>query len=143
MAYDAASFYEHDPRRPELYRVNLYNQHVARGLDFVNRGLVFLPKSDRLHEMAARLYEQRQKPVDPKLAAQHYLAAFDNGALPYTARFYAYNLLKLNDTESDKIAYRYLKASYDLGSRTPTHLKNLREAERRLNVPIEKRIPER
>jgi hypothetical protein len=142
MAYDAASYYEHDPSRPELYRLNLYDQHIKRGLDFVNRGLVFLPKSSRLNELAARLYEQRRRPPDARLAAQHYLAAFENGGLPYTGRFYAYNLLKLREPEADRIAYKYLKVSYDLGSRTPTHLKNLREAEARLNLPAAQRIPE-
>jgi hypothetical protein len=140
MAYDAASYYEHDSSRPELYRLNLYNQNVARGLELVNRGLVFNPDSRRLHELAARLYESRLRPPDYRLAAQHYRDAFVNGGLPFTARFAAYNLMKLNEPAADELAYKYLKTSYDLGSRSPTHLKNLRILEQRLNIPSPQRI---
>jgi hypothetical protein len=140
MAYDAASYYEHDTSRPELYRYSLYDKHVARGLDLVKRGLSFNPQSYRLHELTARLYESRQRPPNYRAAAYHYREAFVQGALPYTGRFAAYNLVKLNEPEADRTAYRYLKASYDLGSRTPTHLKNLRLLEQRLKVPTPERI---
>jgi hypothetical protein len=140
MAYDAASYYEHDTSRPELYRYNLYDQHVTRGLDLVKRGLTFNPQSYRLHELAARLYESRQRPPNYRSAAYHYREAFVNGALPFTGRFAAYNLIKLNEPAADQMAYKYLKASYDLGSRTPTHLQNLRLLEQRLNVPLPQRI---
>lgn len=141
MAYDAASHYEHDLSRPELYRQNLYDTHVQRGIQFVERGLVFNPQSYRLHELLARLCEQRLRPPDRRRAAYEYREAFIHGALPYTGRFCAYNLLHLNEPEADQLAYKLLKASYDLGSRSPTHLKNLRLAEQRLNLPPQQRIP--
>jgi hypothetical protein len=140
MAYDAASYYENDPSRPELYRYRIYDELVARGVMLTEKGLVYNPKSRRLHELLARLYEKRVRPPDRRRAAYHYKEAFLHGGLPFTMRFSAYNLVELSEPQADAMAYKILSASHQSGYTSPKQEECLRLLEKRMPIPEPKRI---
>jgi len=141
MAYDAASAYRYTDSRPRLYREQLYRQYVQRGIDILNDGLRYLPRSVRLHSTVADLYSRRLEPPNHELAGQHYLLAYQNGGLPVNARLAAYEWAQLDNAPARwREAYQILKSGYDRGLRMPGMINFLHLLETRLNVPPMQRV---
>jgi hypothetical protein len=133
MAYDAASHYRYTEGRPRLYREQLYRQYVQRGIDILQDGLRYLPKSDRLHSTLADFYSHRLEPPDHELAGQHYLLAFQNGGLPVNARLAAYEWAQLDNAPDHwRQAYQILRESYAHGLRMPGVVNTLHVLEAKL-----------
>lgn len=152
LAYDAASHFLYDTKRPTLYRHQLYRQYFERGVSFGTQGIAFLPTSRVLHQRLGEFYsrivgspeQKRLTPPDHLKAAEHFLAAHANGALAWTERAAAYELARLDDApEQWRTAYRILRRTFDQGYRLPTAINTLIDLEKKLNIPPEQRIREK
>jgi len=140
MAYDAAS---HSRDQPEFYTQQLYGHYVQRGIEILNQGLTYLPKSYRLHQTLGEIYSARPQPPNPKRAGEEFLLAFQNGALPVYERRAAYEFTKVpNDPAVWKQGYDILKRSYANGTKVPGVIANLKALEQKLNIPPAQRIPD-
>lgn len=140
MAYDAASWAR---EQPEFYTQQLYGHYVKRGIQILEQGLTYLPKSNRLHRNLGEVYSARPQPPDPKQAGEHFLLAFQNGALPVYERRAAYEFAKLpNDPAAWKQGYTILQHHYAIGNKLPGVISNLKTLEQKLNIPLAQRIPD-
>lgn len=135
MAYDAASHYRYTEGRPQLYREQLYRQYVQRGIDILNDGLRYLPKSERLHATLGDLYAHRLEPPNHELAGEHYLLSFQNGGLPVNARLAAYEWAQLDNAPVRwRQAYQILRDGYVRGLRMPGLINALRLLDAKLKA---------
>ena len=148
MAYDAASHYLYDEKRPRLYRNQLYKQHFQRGLEFAEQGVKHLPDSKLLHQRLGEFYSRLMSTPEQKVlvsadslkAGQHYMLAYKNGALPFTERFAAYEYAKLKDAPAQwREAYDILRR-HDVMTRRqgvvlPTTVGLIKELGQRLGLP--------
>lgn len=139
MAYDAAS-YSRD--QASFYTRQLYGHYVQRGIEILKQGLAYLPRSYRLHQNLGEIYSARPEPPDPKLAGEHFLTAFQNGALPVYERRAAYEFTKTNNPDCWKQAREILLKHYAAGNKLPGVIANLKALEQKLDVPPSQRIPE-
>ena len=140
MAYDAASY---SREQPSFYTRQLYGHYVKRGIEILEQGLSFLPRSYRLHQNLGEILSARPEPPDHKRAGEQFLLAFQNGALPVYERRAAYELTKVpNDPEAWQQARSILQKSYANGIKLPGVIANLKALEQKLNVPPAQRIPE-
>lgn len=154
MAYDAAHYYNYNRDRPSLYRQQLYQQHIERGIAILKEGLQHLPDSARLHENLAYLYARRmqtKKQPTPgeawiapehKLAGESFLRAYQCGGLPVMERLAAYEFAELpNDPDAWSRAYDILHRWYQKNVRPPGVIDTLKALEKKLNTPVFMRIP--
>jgi tetratricopeptide (TPR) repeat protein len=142
MAYNAASSYKRNKSMRAAIQNKYFKEHVQRGIDILNEGLLYLPNDHRLLEALGYLYKDRQP--NPELAAAAFLKAHENGSLDFIERLAAYELVKAGDLDSAKKAYEILKRYYDRGppfTRMESIQRDLRILEIRLNIPAERRLP--
>lgn len=140
MAYNAATHYMRKEELRSAIRNKLFRDHVLRGIAILEEGLRYLPNDPRLLSRLGDIYHDR-KP-DPRLAAECYLKAYENGAKSFYERMGAYELVKLNDRASWEKAYTILKRYYDKGARYASILRDLPDLEAKLGVPADRRIPQ-
>jgi tetratricopeptide (TPR) repeat protein len=143
MAWNASVAALNDPTQPRLaLRVKAQREYFQLGKDFLERGIQNNPERPQLYEALARLY--RDKYIDHEHAAEFFAkAAALPGAPSYEKRFAAYELSHCEGRERE--AYEDLRRLYDLGEneRLPTLLSRLQELERKLDIPLDQRIPDR
>ena len=148
MAYNAGSYYIHagqtgfkaiTPAQNELNK-QLYENYVRHGADIDEEGLQYLPNNYRLLKQLGDIYRDRVIPPDHAKAAASYLAAYQNGAMKFTEREAAYQMVHLPDRVSWERAYEIMKRNYDTGYGTPSIVRDLPILEERLNIPKQNRI---
>ncbi len=140
MAYNASGNYLYDESRPRELRGTLYEQHVKRGIEILEKGLVFCPDSPKLLERLADIYFR--KSFEYKKAGDAYWQAYKHGGLSFTRGFAGFAYARASDPESWQKAYDILKADYDQGRATPGLIEHLKAVEGYLHIPAEKRIPD-
>ena len=143
MAWNASVAALNDPKQPRLaLRVKAQREYFQLGKDFLVRGIQNNPERPQLYEALARFY--RDKYIDHEHAAEFFAkAAALPGAPSYDKRFAAYELSHCEGRERE--AYEELRRLYDLGEneRLPTLLRRLQDLERKLDIPLDQRIPDR
>jgi hypothetical protein len=143
MAWNASVAALNDLAQPRLaLRVKAQREYFQLGKDFLMRGIQNNPERPQLYEALARLY--RDKYIDHEHAAEFFAkAAALPGAPSYERRFAAYELSHCEGRERE--AYENLRRLYDLGEneRLPTLLSRLKDLERKLDIPLDQRIPDR
>jgi tetratricopeptide (TPR) repeat protein len=143
MAWNASVAALNDLTQPRLaLRVKAQREYFQLGKDFLMRGIQNNPERPQLYEALARLY--RDKYIDHEHAAEFFAkAAALPGAPSYERRFAAYELSHCEGRERE--AYENLRHLYDLGEneRLPTLLSRLKDLERKLDIPLDQRIPDR
>jgi hypothetical protein len=143
MAWNASVAALNDRTQPRLaLRVKAQREYFQLGKDFLVRGIQNNPECPQLYEALARLY--RDKYLDHEHAAEFFAkAAALPGAPSYDKRFAAYELSHCTGRERE--AYEDLRRLYDLGEneRLPTLLSRLQDLERKLDIPLDQRIPDR
>lgn len=140
MAYDAAAYYLKSEEIEPAVRGRLFQEHVDRGIAFLEEGLTYLPDSARLWARLGDVYKYRVK--SPKKAAEAYWKAFECGRQPFLQRATAYELSVLPDEEAQRRAYELLKIRYREGDRYPTVIAKIKQFEEKFGVPLAVRIPE-
>jgi hypothetical protein len=142
MAWNASVAALHDPALPnDAMRRKAQREYLVLGKDFLERGIKNNPDRPQLYESLARLY--RDKLNDHAAAANYYArAAALAGAPEYDKRFAAYELSFAPGHEEE--AYEALHHLYLQGARErlPTLLKRLKTLEEKLDIPLNRRIPE-
>ena len=132
-----------DQTQPRLaMRVKAQREYFALGKDFLERGIKNNPDRPQLYEALARLYKEKYK--DHERASEFYAkAAVLPDAAPFDRRFSAYELSYCQGREQE--AYEGLRALYDEGEqeRLPTLIARLKFLEDRLNIPEDRRIPDK
>jgi tetratricopeptide (TPR) repeat protein len=143
MAWNASVAAMNDRTQPRLaLRVKAQREYFALGKDFLERGVKNNPDRPQLYEALARLYREKYK--DHERASELYArAAALSGAAPYDRRFSAYELSHCEGRERE--AYEHLRSLYDEGEqeRLPTLITRLKFLEDKLNVPQDRRIPDK
>lgn len=140
MSYDAASWAN---EQPKFYGKQLYTHYVQRGIEILEQGLRYLPKSSRLQQNLGEIFSARVQPPDHKHSGEAFLAAYKNGALPVYERRAAYEFAQLADDPSAwQVGYDILKKQYSLGNKLPGVIMNLKMLEQKMNIPISQRIPD-
>lgn len=144
MAYNAAGAYLRNKELRFATRHENFRKHVDRGIAILEEGLRYIPDHPLLLRRLAEIYggSQARRP-DPRLAAQYYLASYENGGPEFCERMAAYEMVKLSDRASWEKAYEILKRYYDRGKPFNTMariLLELPELERRLDIPEKDRI---
>jgi hypothetical protein len=143
MAWNASVAALNDPTQPRLaLRVKAQREYFQLGKDFLVRGIQNNPERPQLYEALARLY--RDKYIDHEHAAEFFAkAAALPGAPSYDKRFAAYELSHCEGRQRE--AYERLRLLYGLGEgeRLPTLLSRLQDLERKLDIPLDQRIPDR
>ena len=150
MAYNAASNYLYHSNKPRAIRHQLTREHVQRGIDILDEGLRYSPKSGILWAKLGEIYARRGlnplteqfEELDSQKAGDCYLAAAENGALQVYERLGAYELVKTHDVRSHRRAYEVLLKNYQAGKKTPALIHNVKLLEERLSIPAAQRIPE-
>ena len=146
MAYNAVAYYERSETATDSMRLavrtKLMESYKDKGISYLERGLVFLPDSGKLHLSMASIHKDRRP--NPAIAAHHYLRAFECQGLGHLERAHAHELVKFSEREAWEQAYSILKRHYDSGGRdrTLSVLRDLRVLEDRLQIPVVLRIPE-
>ena len=141
MAYNAASSFLRDRNLRAAIKNRLYRDHVQRGIEILDKGLLYLPDNKKLLETLGYIYKDRQP--NPEMAAKCFLKAAEQGALPFIERLGAYELVKVGDRPSSERAYEILKRYYDMGhpfTGMQSILRDLPILEQRLNIPQAQRI---
>jgi tetratricopeptide (TPR) repeat protein len=143
MAWNASVAAINDRTQPRLaLRVKAQREYFALGKDFLERGIQNNPDRPELYEALARLYKEKYK--DHERASEFYSKA---SALPeaasYNRRFSAYELSYCEGREQQ--AYERLRGLYDEGQeeRLPTLITRLKYLENKLNIPQDRRIPDK
>jgi hypothetical protein len=144
MATNAAGYYHRDKKERFAIRTKLFNDHVERGIAILQEGLQYLPNNPLLLQRLAELHggSMPRKP-DPRLAAEYFLKAYQNGGSTFCERLAAYEMAQLNDYASWQKAYEILKRYYDKGkpyNRMERILRELPVLEEKLNIPVKDRI---
>src|SRR4029077_13497977 len=127
--------------RPAL-RLKAQREYYNLAKDFLERGIRNNPDQPRLYESLARLYKEKYH--DHPSASEFFgKAAALPGAPSYDKRFAAYELSYCEGREQE--AYQMLRRLYDMGEqeRLPTLISRLKAMEDKLNVPPDRRIPDR
>jgi len=140
MAYNAASSYLYNEELNHMVRGKLFEQHIQRGIDILNEGLVYLPNDARLWSALAEIYERRVH--NPQKAAECYLQVHRISHNDRYARFAGYQYAQAPNRDSWQKAYALLKVAYDKKQRLPSVIEQLKNLEEKLNIPLMKRIPE-
>lgn len=142
MAWNASVAALRDPDLPnEALRRKAQRQYFALGKDFLERGIQNNPDRPQLYESLARLYKEKLN--NHEAAARSYAkAAALPGAPAYDKRFAAYELSFSPGREQE--AYSALRQLYDMGEkqRLPTLMTRLQYLERKLDIPLDRRIPD-
>jgi tetratricopeptide (TPR) repeat protein len=142
MAWNASVAALNDKSQPrQALRIKAQREYFDLGKDFLEGGIRNNPNSPQLYESLARLY--RDKYNDHERASECFAkAAALPGAPVYDRRFSAYELSSCPGRERE--AYERLRELYDKGEkeRLPTLISRLKFLEEKLNVPIERRIPD-
>jgi hypothetical protein len=142
MAWNASAAASHDRTLPtDFLRRQAQRQYIELGKNFLERGISNNPRRPQLYESLARLY--RDKLRDHATAAACYRkAASLPGSPEYDERFAAYELSYAPGRECE--AWQILRSLYDRGphERLPTLLKRLKFLEKKLNLPLQDRIPD-
>jgi tetratricopeptide (TPR) repeat protein len=143
MAWNASAAAMNDPSQPRMaLRAKAQREYFSLGKDFLERGIKNNPDKPELYEALARLYHDKLN--DHEHASEFYAkAAALPGAHSYDRRFSAYELSYCEGRERE--AYERLRALYDEGEqeRLPTLIKRLRFLEGKLDIPQDRRIPDR
>jgi hypothetical protein len=140
MAWNASVAALENRSEPRLaLRVKAQREFIRIGEDFLLRGISNNPDRHELYNRIGLLYKDKLGDHARAAAAYQKCAAIP-GAPSYARRFALYELSQVPGQESQ--AYLGLKALYDESSShwLPTLLTRLREMERKLNVPPDKRI---
>jgi hypothetical protein len=140
MAYNAASHYLNDESLNPAVRGKLFHEHIRRGHDILIEGLRVLPDDARLWNSLAELYERRT--YEPARAAECYLKVAEITGNARVRRFAGYQFAQAADPAHWQRGYELLRAAYDLQQRPPTLINTLKDLEKKLHVPVERRIPE-
>ncbi len=142
MAWNASAAALHDRTLPnDLLRRRAQRQYIELGKNFLERGIHNNPRRPQLYESLARIY--RDKLQDHAAAAACYTkAASLPGSPEYDERFAAYELSYTPGRERE--AWQILRSLYDRGphEHLPTLLERLRFLEKKLNLPLQDRIPD-
>ena len=140
QAYNAASSYLRNDKLRAALRSKLYRDHVERGVEILQEGLGFLPDHPKLLAKLGTIYADRQQ--QPRKAAEAFLSAYEHGANGFFERRAAYELVKINERDSDQRAYEILKRYYDQGMKMKgtTIMTSLPLLEERLGIPPEQRV---
>ncbi len=107
QAYNAASSYLRDDSLRAALRSRLYRDHVQRGVEILQEALRYLPDHPKLLAKLGAIYADRQQ--EPRKAADAFLNAYKHGANSFYERRAAYEMVKINERESDRQAYEILK----------------------------------
>ena len=140
MAYNAATNYLSNDKLNSAVRGKLYHDHIQRGVDILQEGLRILPESTRLWNTLGEVYERRV--INPAKAGDCYMQVYKLNQNIRFARLAGYQYAATSDPALRQKAYELLKDSYDRNLRPPSLINTLKQLEKQLNVPAEKRIPE-
>jgi hypothetical protein len=142
MAWNASAAAMRDSTQPRLaLRIKAQREYFQLGKDFLERGIKNNPDRPQLYEALARLY--RDKYNDHEHAAEFFGKAAElPGAPSYAKRFAAYELSHCQGRERE--AYDRLQALYATGEneRLPTLIRRLKDLEIKLDIPLDRRIPD-
>jgi len=141
MAWNASAAALQDARQSsQLLRERAARQYIDLGRDILERGIRNNPDSYLLQERLGILL--RDKVQDHSAAADAFAKAASFVDAPaYLGRFAGYEASKVPGREKE--AYDRLRALYDQGlkQRVPTLLSTIRDLEKKLGIPEERRIP--
>jgi len=140
MAYNAASHYLHNEELNPAVRGKLFHEHIQRGIGILREGLRVLPEDARLWNALAEIYEHRT--YEPARAAECYLRMSEITGNARFLRFAGYQFAQAADPALWRRGYDLLRAAYDGSQRPPTLINTLKDLEKKLGVPAERRIPE-
>jgi hypothetical protein len=138
MAWNGAAHVQNHVEDP-AEREKRMHEFFKLGEDYLLRGIENNPDSWELYDRLGWLYRDKLK--DPAKAAAAYEEASKRpGRLDYTRRFAAYMLAEIPGRERE--AYERLLALYNEGEQEwlDTLLKRLQQMERKLKIPLEKRV---
>ena len=145
QAYNAASFYLRQPDLKKFMKDKLFRDHVQRGINILNEGLLYLPDNPKLLVKLADIHKERVG--DHAKAGEYYLEAAKHGAKDYYERFGAYEFARTNDPVLLRRAYDILKRAYDSNKKSydterfrSTLMRDLPLLEERLQIPANERI---
>jgi len=142
MAWNASAAALQDARQSsQLLRERAARQYIDLGRDILERGIRNNPDSYLLQERLGILL--RDKVQDHSAAADAFAKAASFADAPaYLGRFAGYEASKVPGREKE--AYDRLRALYDQGlkQRVPTLLSTIRDLEKKLGIPEERRIPQ-
>jgi len=141
MAWNASAAALQDAKQSsQLLRERAARQYIDLGRDILERGIRNNPESYFLYERLGILL--RDKVKDHAAAADAFAKAASFADAPaYLGRFAGYEASKVPGREKE--AYDRLRALYDQGQkqRLPTLLSTIRDLERKLGIPEDRRIP--
>ncbi|MBN8710625.1 MAG: hypothetical protein BGO12_11455 [Verrucomicrobia bacterium 61-8] len=141
MAYNASVAAREDAKQPsEILRKRAERQYIQLGKEILERGIRNNPDNAYLQNQLGIIL--RDKANDDCAAADAFLKASElPGAPPYYARAAGYSMAKCPGREKE--AYTLLKKLYDKGEdeRKPSVIANIKELEKKLDVPPAERIP--
>jgi hypothetical protein len=141
MAWNAsvAAINDKEKQPSEALRIRNQRQFFELGREYLERGIKNNPDSAYLNFAMGTLL--RDKLEDFCKASEYFLKASEiKGAPSYYARMAGYAMAKCPEKEQE--AYDLLKKLYDMGpdQRKPTLITNLKELEKKLDVPPAERI---
>jgi hypothetical protein len=141
MAWNAsvAALNDKEKQPSEALRIRNQRQFFQLGREYLERGIKNNPESYLLYASMGTL--MRDKLEDHCAAGEYFLKGSEiKGAPSFYPRMAAYELAKCPDRQQE--AYDLLKKLYDMGpdQRKPTLITNLKELEKKLDVPPAKRI---
>lgn len=142
MAWNASVAALHNPSQPnEALRRKAQREYFALGKDFLERGIKNNPERPQLYESLARLYKEKLNNHNAAASCYAHAAALP-GAPEYDKRFAAYELSFAPGHEGEACAA--LRQLYDQGEqeRLPTLIRRLKFLEEKLDIPLQRRIPE-
>lgn len=143
MAWNASVAAMNDPAQPRLStRLRAQREYFDLGRDFLERGIKNNPDRPQLYDALGRLYRDKYHEHGRAAEAFAQAATFPD-APDYEKRFAAYELSFCEGREQE--AYDRLHRLYAMGEneRLPTLIKRLKVMEEKLNIPADRRIPER
>ena len=142
MAWNASIAALQDTKQQsEVLRERARRQYIELGRDFLERGIKNNPDNYLLYDRLGILL--RDKVEDHSAAADAFAKAASFPDAPsYIGRFAAYEMAKVPGRERE--AYQRLLTLYHQGKKQwmPSLLAKIRELEKKLNIPLDQRIPD-
>ena len=141
IGINATANMELDTRLPQFERDRRFKEYAFQAIELAERGIAQLPESAAIRLQLAEVYREKLK--DDCAASRVYGDIIGLPGEPaYARRFHGYFMARCPGKEKE--AYAYLMALYREGERQhlPTLIKEIKNLEVTLQIPIPQRIPD-
>ncbi len=141
LGINATANMEFDENLPAFERERRFHEYALQAIELAERGLSQLPESSGIRLQLAEVYREKLK--DDCATARVYGEVIGLPTAPgYSRRFYGYFMARCPGREKE--AYAYLMDLYREGEHQhlPTLIKEIKNLEEKLSVPLPQRIPD-